>query len=255
MNEACTPLALLDRLLGAAGDDLVLVGGQALAFWMLRYGVRLPPRVVAVSRDTDFLTLTAADRQVVYRLADAIEGKAIFPSPRALTALVGQAIKVVSDAERVNVDVVFKIHGTDADRVRAASIEVKRGGVSFRVMHPLHVLKSRLDNLYSLKEKQEAREKSEMQLRCAIEVVRRFLHEVATTDEQANGERSAALRHIKLIETMALSDAGRKVADRHGIHVADAIEPSAVRSKKIFGRKLTQLLVLMSDARKKEISG
>ena len=75
-------------------------------------------------------------------------------------------------------------------------------------MHPLDLLKSRLDNLHQLPEKQ--------------------------TD----------------IGRAELGDAGRKVADRHGLHVADAIVPELVASTEFHQKKLPQLTTLMSPARK-----
>ena len=63
------------------------------------------------------------------------------------------------------------------------------------------------------------------------------------------------LRHLARIEALALSDAGRKVAKRYGVHVADAIEPSPVAHIKAFvSKKLPRLLKLMSDARRAEVT-
>jgi hypothetical protein len=253
MEDAITPPDLLDKLLSAASDDLVLVGGQALAFWMDRYGVHLPSGVLAVTRDTDFLATSAADRKAVHRLANAIHGDAIFPLPTDLTALVGQAIKIISDTERINVDVIFKVHGANVNTVRASAIPVNKDQICFRVMHPLHVLKSRLDNLYDLQDKQNNSEKSEMQLRCSILIARKFLLDVVSIDLRSDNKRSTALHHINIIETISLSDAGRKVAARHHIHVADAIEPTSVTEKNFFEKKLPQLITLMSEDRKIEV--
>jgi hypothetical protein len=64
------------------------------------------------------------------------------------------------------------------------------------------------------------------------------------------------LRHLARIETMALSDAGRKVAKRDGVHVADAIDPASVEHiKRFVSKKLPQLLKMMSAARRAELRG
>ena len=62
------------------------------------------------------------------------------------------------------------------------------------------------------------------------------------------------LRHLARIESLALSDAGRKVAQRHHVSVADALEPEPVRHLGAFiNKKLPQLFKLMSPARRAEV--
>ena len=92
-TEAVTPPATVKKLLDAGGEDLVLVGGQALAFWVDRYGLSQSNQdMPAISSDVDFLSRSAADREIVDKLAKVIKGRAIYPNQRALTALVGQAV-------------------------------------------------------------------------------------------------------------------------------------------------------------------
>src|SRR5262249_6197850 len=103
-REAVIPEHVVERLLQAAGTELILVGGQALKVWMDRYGVSLPASLSYVSRDVDFLAESAAAADAVRRLARALGGHATFPKRRAaLTALVGQAMKDVSVDEVFNV--------------------------------------------------------------------------------------------------------------------------------------------------------
>jgi hypothetical protein len=44
---------LLARILELAGLEMILIGGQALAFWAAYYSVPAPP--IAVTKDVDFL--------------------------------------------------------------------------------------------------------------------------------------------------------------------------------------------------------
>ncbi len=248
-REAVTPPAIVEQLLRAAGPDVVLVGGQALAVWVHHYGLAIPDGLAVITADVDFLTQSAADRQTVIAFAKALHGATHFPNIRALTALVGQAYLDISADEYLNVDVVFDVLGIPADAVLARSVAVaSEEAGTFLVMHPLHVLRSRLINLYKLADKQN--EKGCMQLAMAIDVARAFLHEAAAscaTTELASG-RSVIQRHVADIEGLALEDAGRKIAVRHGLHVADAIDPSLIPAGPFWVKKWPTLKKLMSGA-------
>jgi hypothetical protein len=66
--------------------------------------------------------------------------------------------------------------------------------------------------------------------------------------------RPVVLRHLARIERLALSDAGRKVAKRCGVHVADAIDPAPVRHiRQFMSKKLPLMLKLMSAPRRAEL--
>jgi hypothetical protein len=250
-REAVIPHEVVDRLLVVASEKLVLVGGQALKVWMDRYGVKLPAKIPYVSRDVDFLAESAADAEAVRRLARALGGRAVFPKRRAaLTSLVGQAVKDISEDEVFNVDVLHRVFGAEDD-LRARAVELRLPQVKLRVMHPLDVLKSRLDNLSGLTEKQN--ELGKAQLRASIGVARAFQREAAATENTPRARRPATLRYAAFIERLAVGSAGKKVAARYEIHVADAIEPDAVPSREFRDEKLPRLARLMSDERRREL--
>lgn len=244
-TEAVPPREVLGKLLRAAGDDLVLVGGQSLAFWVHRYGLVLPGNVVAVSADTDFLAPSAADRAAVLRMAEALQGTTQFPSRRALTALVGQACLDISDDEFIHGDVVFRVIGLSQEALRKRAVRVEFDDASFVVMHPLDVLRSRLANLYQLAEKQNP--KGVMQLALAIDVARQFLREEARVHpRRATHARSPLQPFVSEIERLAREDTGRKVAKRFGLHVADAIDASLIPAGPFWERRWPALSPLMS---------
>ncbi len=246
-TEAVTPPDVLIRLAEAA-DQEVLVGGQALAAWVERYGLAIPDDTVAISNDVDFLARSAGAADRVRHLAKVLGGQAHFPSRHALTALVGQAYRDISDEAYLNVDVIFKVIGLTADAVRQEAIQFSLGKTRFLVMHPLHVLKSRLWNLHKLREKQN--DKGALQLSLAIEVARAFLQEEASStpaDELASG-RSPIQPYVSDIMRMAKSDAGRKVAARLGLHVADAIDPFLIPAGPFWEKAWPKLQPLMSPA-------
>ncbi len=242
-----TPLPLVKRLLGAADENEVLVGGQALSVWIVKYGLQLPADLPVITRDTDFLTQSAAATASVEKFARAINGTASFPRRLDLTALVGQVELAVSDASYINVNVVFKVIGLDPAKVLERAVRVElTGATTFLVMHPLDLLKSRLANLHELREKQN--DKGAAQLRLAIDVARAYLLEHASRypPAETGAGRSPIQTLVSEIEKLALDDAGRKVAKRWGIHVADAIDPSPIPAGQFWTRKWPKLKALMS---------
>lgn len=241
---------LLARILELAGTEMILVGGQALAFWAAYYGVPAPP--TAVTKDVDFLG-TRAD---VERLARGLGARATFRRQRDLTLLTGQIEKELPGGGYVNIDVLSRVYGSvSTDSIMKHSIVAENPAGKFRVMHPVDVLQGRLENVYGLPEKQD--EHGIAQLRLAVATVREFLNDIAAQENTSaeKPDRPVTLRHLRTIETLALSDAGRKLAKRQNVHVADAIDPAPLLHIKSFAtKKLPQLLRLMSAERRKELT-
>ncbi|WP_097201149.1 MULTISPECIES: hypothetical protein [unclassified Variovorax] len=109
---------------------MILGGGQAFAFWVLRYDLIVPEGVAAISSDTDVPVQSAADREAVHRMAKAIHGRTLFPSRRALTALVGPAVLDVNEDEFVNVDVIHEVIGITETAIRARAVRTTIGDAS-----------------------------------------------------------------------------------------------------------------------------
>jgi hypothetical protein len=238
---------LLERVLVLVGDQMILVGGQALAYWASYYGI--PEPIAAVSKDADFIGV----RGDVRRIAVGLKAAARYPHERMNTSVIGRVELDVSETEYVHIDVLRRVYGdVSVEAVRARSYEATRGTTAFRVMHPLDVLQGRLDNVHGLRDKQD--EHGLEQLRLAVSTVRAFLLEPPEGDLAIQDQR-ILMKHVQRIERMALSDAGRKVARRYGIHVADALEfPGLLDHESSFAtKKLPQLIGLMSASRVQEL--
>ena len=139
--------------------------------------------------------------------------------------------------------------GIEGDGVRKRAVAVQPAGrPAFLVMHPLDVLRSRVANLHKLPAKQN--EKGKTQLALAIDVGRAFLHEQSrTTNSAATAQgRSPIQDYVSAIEKMATEDAGRKIAQRHGLYVADAIDPHLIPPGPFWTKRWPGLEKLMSPA-------
>jgi hypothetical protein len=245
---------LLARILELAGTEMILVGGQALAFWAAYYNVPAPP--IAVTKDVDFV----GTRMDIERLARGLEARATFRRQRDLTMLVGQIEKDLHGGSYINIDVLSRVYGSvSTESLTKHSLVAESPAGNFRVMHPLDALQGRLENVYGLAQKQD--EHGIAQLQLAIAMAREFLRDITSQEaklhatDQDKGRRPASLRHIRRIESLALSDAGRKVAKRYNSHVADAINPLPLLHIKPFAaKKLPQLLKLMSAERRTQLT-
>lgn len=244
-REAYTPRDVFQGLVKVAGDD-VLIGGQALAVWVELYRIKLPEQILAISRDVDFLTTSPTAQASLQRYAKVLDGKTHIYEKERITALVGQAYKELPNEEVLNVDVLWTVVGIDPATVRDNAVMVTQDGVSFLVMHPMDVLRSRLFNLHKLPEKQD--EGSVLQLRLAVGVMRAHLREQSAqfTDEDLSTGRSPLQSIVSAIEKLSIDDAGRKIAKRYGVHVADAVDPSLIPSGPFWEKKWPVLKELMS---------
>lgn len=235
-SEAIFPKDVVVHLLKEAGSNVILVGGQALSYWAQYFDIDAPVSLPHISRDLDFLARNPSDIFEVQRFAQILGGYPVYPSKHALTILIGQAIKEISDDEYFNIDILHKVYsGTEGVKKRAILAEID--GKVISVMNPLDVLASRLINLHKIPQKQN--DAGVTQLSLAIVVARCFL-----CSAQVNA--SAAL-HFYV--ALAKSDAGRKVASRWGIHVADAIDPAVMNDTPLFfEHQWPHIQLLMSDS-------
>jgi hypothetical protein len=202
----------LERLLVRAADT-VLIGGQSLAFWVAHYGLPVPAFLSFISSDADLLGWPDTAKQI----AAALGGVDVTPRGSALTALAGQVLIPAGPHRFRNVDVLHKVIGfPDEHAVRQRSLEVTLGSVTFRIMHPLDVLQSRVENLKRLPEKQTILGKVQAEL--AVDVVKRFIQELLI----GQTERSA-LRAANRACDIAAGSAGLHVFVEYDVDVLKAV--------------------------------
>lgn len=227
-DEAPLDAATLDAFLQGMGTDMVLVGGQALAFWMDRYGIA--STTASISNDGDAL----GPLECAQRIAANLRAALLTPDSNALTSLVAQIRIPAGSAGKVrNIDVLhllFTVSGLRKSReftqaVWRDSVEIEwKPGHRIRVMHPLHVLDARVQNAVGLLEAKGPHVVT--QAIWAVDVAREAIRRVL--QQPAENERLGAF--IRQVYNLARSRAGRQLLRQHGIEVLDAIPLEEIRA-------------------------
>jgi hypothetical protein len=244
-KEVAISSDLLQKIIENTGDDAVLIGGQALSFWAQYYGISLQLTEYEggfISKDADFLGKLKNLDAIQEAFGDSAQKT--LPPRQGLTALVGSVKIRLSDAEYVNIDVIHKVHGLDANHVMKAAMKVQMGDAFFLIMHPLDVLESRVANLAQLKDKQQPESNGKVQAHLAIRVARRYVQELAADPEN----EAQALRAIEKIVAIAKSGVGRRVSRDYDVNFGRAIPQHSVRTEAFHHRRWPQLCAELATA-------
>lgn len=178
----------------------VVVGGQALAFWVTAYNI--PVTEAAISMDADVL----GGRDDVGIIAAGMHGLPKYQLRSAISALVGNIRVGRGNDDFISIDVVDNILGMQAEVVRKHSIAVAFGETTVRIMHPLDILESRAANYAGIPEKQT--QEGLTQLRLAVAVAKRFFETVQKEETLINAAEIIARIHKTYSGKAAIRDSG-----------------------------------------------
>lgn len=196
-TEAVLSIEDLRSILKVCSTEGVLVGGQALAFWADHFALTRPAALVAVvSADADFI----ADGELARRLARELGWKPWIPGFDDATFQTGKVTHKLPDGSVKQVDFLASVAGLATKDVVRRSLEMEVPQIGrLRVMHPIDVLDSRIQNLALIPAKRTPAGVS--QARLAIDAARAFI--IAEIDER--GERKA----LQLLERIAAIATGQ----------------------------------------------
>jgi hypothetical protein len=237
-EEVWTLLASLRAL----SPDLVLVGGQALAFWARYYDVQPPAELVPyVTLDLDFLG-DAADARA---FASALPGARVYVA--SLDDHTPSSARLVADdvfGKPLEIDFLHSLAGLSERDVRRQSITIESpDGTTVRVMHPLYCLESRIKNLILLPSKRDRYGLAQAAL--AVPVLRAHLSTVGSTTAGAR----QALKIAERVVELALSEPGKRCFLQYGIEVLESIPVDSIRSAEFRNRRWPQVLQLVGMRR------
>jgi hypothetical protein len=209
--------------LGDLTEDIVLVGGQAVSFWVDVYSGRdsaLARLVPLASKDIDF----CGDVRAVRICAERLAGRPRLPSMDDHTPNTGVVTFVDARGVERTIDFIDQPHGLRAKDVYRTALPIrvldhagKPTEVSFRVMHPLHVMESRVHNCVGLPGYRT--DHALKQLRASVVCAREFIRDMLGSDRAR-----VALKLNERIFAFCLDDRdGREVHSKFGVDPFEAV--------------------------------
>lgn len=182
-GEVEAPLTPEDvqKILSICSPRGLLVGGQALAFWADHLQVQRPASLVSgVTADADFIGDSVLAKDLGKRLA----WQTWIPSLDDSTPQTGKVTHRTKSGGVKQVDFLSGVVGLTTKDLSRRAIELDIPDIgTLRVIHPIDVLDSRIQNLHLLAEKRT--DAGVAQGRLAVDVVREFIRrEVATRGER-----------------------------------------------------------------------
>jgi hypothetical protein len=192
-RETEAPLTPEDvrKILSICSPRGLLVGGQALAFWADHLQVERPATLVSgVTADADFI----GDSVLAKDLGKHLGWQVWIPTLDDSTPQTGKVTHRTKDGRVKQVDFLSGVVGLTTKDLARRAIEMDVPDIgSLRVIHPIDVLDSRIQNLHLLPGKRT--DAGIAQARLAVGVARAFIHQEVAT----RGERLG----LKLLERLA----------------------------------------------------
>src|SRR5271168_2511660 len=181
----------VQEILSICSPRGLLVGGQALAFWADHLQVDRPLNLVSgVTADVDFIGDSVLAKDLARRLGWQIWIPALDDS----TPQTGKVTHRTKSGEVKQVDFLSGVVGLTTKDLARRAIELEIPEIGhLRVIHPIDVLDSRIQNLHLLPGKRT--DAGIAQARLSVDVARAFIRqEIATRDERSG---------LKLLERVA----------------------------------------------------
>ncbi|MGH8216980.1 MAG: hypothetical protein ACREUT_00205 [Steroidobacteraceae bacterium] len=202
------------QILSICSPRGLLVGGQALAFWADHVGAKRPAALASqVTADADFI----GDSVLAQALGERLGWKTWIPPVEDATPQTGKVTYRLEGGRIKQVAFLSGVVGLTTKDLARRAIELAVPSVGrVRVIHPVDVLDSRIQNLHALAEKRTAAGIAQAAL--AVDVVRSFIRmQIAE-----HGERTG-LKLLERVAAIASDIAAVRVFLLYGIDPLDAV--------------------------------
>ena len=198
-------------------ENTVLIGGQAVAFW-IRY-FKIHARLPALTVDIDYLGTKAEAKRASARLKLPHTLRiATFDDHTPNSALL--SVTLAGYPEPVLIDYLSSIVGVESKAIEESAVVAEFEGEPLRVLHPLQLLQAKIWNLYRLEQKRTP--EGIEQARLAIEIAAAFI-------EQADMPQRELLNAIEAIGKFAQTVPARSAFDNYRLDCLKAVPASVLR--------------------------
>jgi len=199
------------------GAHLVVVGGQAVSIWADRYLASEPELrqyLPFTSKDLDLL----GDYLDLEHLAK-VTGFKKEPAPHKLLIPSAGYLEIPrAGAQPIKVEVLKRIHGVMTAEAKATALVVEQEGIRYRVLHPVILLKAKLEAAIGLPQDKPGQERQDIRhLKIVLLCVRGFLRELIMTVEAGELPSRDCVNLLEETMALAMTRSGIKARKKHGI--------------------------------------
>ena len=210
-------------ILRAVPADCVLIGGQAVAWWAERYGIKAVVKgkeQEVTSRDIDFW----GTREDLFQIAAHLKRRPALPNRYEMTLLVG-AIQLEAGGKKTTLEVLHAVPGLDSANPLSAAvpeeIQAAVGGRKLLVMSPVSLVLAKLHALrhFSQEDRQDL-----IHLQVSLKASKAFI-----TQALKQSARLALWNCNRLIEAHRQKP-NRKMEQKHGFEILSAVPLDGIQS-------------------------
>ena len=211
-----------------ATQPAILVGGQALTFWVDFFKVPVPKsNTPYLTQDADVLA-TKHDARI---FATELHGTLNIPKPDDHTPNTAIVTYNTPDGRTLFVDFMGTLIGLTNREIRKTAVEFVHPEYGFiRILHPTLVLKSRIVNLHRLQSKRDTNGVEQAHL--AVLAAKAFFENYISLGLAGKTPDRYLIDRVKWLGNLALSDAGIYVFMQWGIDVMEAAPRKLITNKK-----------------------
>lgn len=193
-------------ILSVKGEDVIIVGGQALGIWTL---LLLDAETIdaiggpVTSQDMDYF----ASRKIASTLAERLGGRVVYADPSDVGTPQSAIVLYERGGREIQIDIMSRLAGLSNKNVSEDYMEVGYGptddGGTIKVLSPLQILKTRISGIMTLRRRDPS---AVRQMRISALVLTTFierrLNQVLKVEEDreigsANGDPAEILRTLR----------------------------------------------------------